>query len=80
MSRALETEDRREKLIQAAVADVVGEIDAEYLMDRLSMTPHPLERSQTSENAYWKVERLSLSAKGRERLSGAKTWSDVERV
>lgn len=80
MSRARETEDRREKLVQAAVAEIVGETEAEYLMDRLRTTPYPLERNPTSGNVYRKVERLSLNAKGRARLAKAKTWSDVEKI
>ena len=80
MSRARETEERREKLVQAAVAEIVGEKDAEYLMDRLRETPYPLERNQPSASAYRKVEKLSLSAKGRARLANAKTWSDVEKI
>lgn len=80
LSRARETEERRERLVQAAVAEIVGEEEAEYLMDRLRETPHPLERNEPSASAYRKVEKLSLTAKGRARLSHAKTWSDVEKI
>ncbi len=80
MSRARETEERREKLVQAAVAEIVGDSEAEYLMDRLRTTPYPLERGPTPANAYTKVERLSLTAKGRARLTKAKTWGDVEKI
>ena len=80
LSRARETEERRENLVQSAVARIVGEKEAEYLMDRLGETPHPLERNRPSASVYGKVERLSLTAKGRARLASAKTWSDVEKV
>ncbi len=80
VSRARKTEERRENLIQAAVAEVVGETEAKRLMRCLQNTPHPMERDPETLNAYWKIERLSLTASGREQLTKIKQWSDLESI
>lgn len=80
MSKTRLTEERRENYIQAAIDDIEGETDAEYLMERQREIPHQLELEQPTVNAYWKVERLSLSSKGRQRLATVETWRDVETI
>lgn len=80
MSKARQTEERRENYIQAAIADIEGKAKAEYLMERQREIPHPLELEQPPANAYWKVERLSLSSRGRQKLAKVKTWRDVEAI